>query len=106
MRAGRHRARYSWAERREKAVRRRYTQCSLKWRQWNIDIGRKLALHRRQVEIDVFDLSLRKILRQQPGAQCGRVVEHRTPGGRAQALVADLDNIAGFGVPDCNGADD
>ena len=106
MRAGRHRVRHARAERREKAVGRRDTQCPLKRRQRNIDVGRELALHRRQVEIDVFDLSLREILRQQPGTQRGRVVEHRAPIHRMQSLVADLDHIARLGVLDGNRADD
>src|SRR5207245_1098323 len=94
------------AERREKPVGRSEAERPLKRGQRNVDVGRELALHRRQIEIDVLDLPLRKILRQQARSKTRRVVEHGAPACWAKAAVADLDHIARLGVSDGYRADD
>src|SRR5215470_16085698 len=106
MRPGRHRAGDAGAQGREIAVGRRETERALKRLQRDTDVGREFSAHPAEVEIDVFDLSLREILRQQAGPEIGRVVERRAPVYRAQPQVMDLDDIAGLGAAYRDGPDD
>jgi hypothetical protein len=66
--------------------------------QRNADVWHELAFHSAQIEIDVFDLPLRIILRQQAGAQRTRVVENGTPFVRADPLIVNFQHVARLGL--------
>src|SRR5262249_23929518 len=106
MRPGRYRARDAGAQRRGKAIRRRQTQPAPERVQPGAHVGREFSAHPAEVEIDVFDLSLREILRQEASPEIGRVVERRAPVYRPQSQVMDLDDIAGLGAAYRDGPDD
>src|SRR5215510_8737207 len=94
------------AERRIVAVRWSKAQRSLKRLKGNIDVRRKLRAHLFEIKVKIFDLSLRKILRQQTGPQRSRIVEHGGPGKRTKALVADFQDVARLSIVDEDRAND
>ena len=59
-----------------------------------------------EVQGQVLDLPLRKVLGQQSGFERGGIVEHRAPVHGANALVAHFEHVAGFGAVDIHGTDD
>src|SRR5215510_16033421 len=96
----------SGAERRIVAVRRSNAERSLKRLKGNIDVRRKLRAHLFEIKINIFDLSLRKVLRQQTGPERSWIVEYRGPGEGPKALVADLQDVAVFSIVDKDRAND
>ena len=86
-------------QRRIVAIRRRQAQRSLERLEGHADVRSERCLHGAQIEVHVFDLSLRIILRQQAGPERARIVEHRAPGEGLQLLVADLEHVSRLGAP-------
>src|SRR5262249_8784123 len=97
MRARWHRGRDARAQRGEIAIGRRYPQNALEGPQWNGDVGHEFTLHGAQVEIDILDLPLRIVLRQQAGANRTRVVEDGAPFVGTDPLIANLQRVARLG---------
>src|SRR5262249_20384339 len=106
MWAGRNGAGDSGRKRRIVAVRRSEAQCSLKRLKGNTDVRRKLRAHLFEIEVQVLDLPLRKIVRQQPRLQRSWIIEHGGPGKRTKALVADFQDVARLSIVDEDRAND
>src|SRR6516225_193882 len=102
----RHRGRDARTKRRKITIGRRKAQSALEGLKWNRDLGHELALHSAQIEINVFDLSLRIVLRQQTGAQRTRVVENSPPLVRTDSLIANFQHIARLGLVHGDRSDD
>ncbi len=106
VRAWRHRAGDAGAQGGEIAVGWRQTQGALEGLERNADVGRELALHPAQVEVEILDLPLRIVLGQQTGPERARIAEDGPPFVRTDPLIADLQHIPRLGLVHDDRSDD
>src|ERR1700738_4126277 len=104
--ARRDRAGHAGAQGREISIRRRQAKGALEWLEGNGDVGHELALHSTEVEVHVFDLSLRVILREEASTERTWVVEHGAPLVRPDSLEPDLQHVARLGLVHGTRSDD
>src|SRR5882724_5577965 len=79
-------------------IGRRYAQSSRKRLQWDVDVGGERSVHFLEIQIQIFDLTLRKIRGQQSCSQRSGVIEHRAPVERLDAFVADFQHVSRLGI--------
>src|ERR1700724_1945820 len=106
MGARRDRAGDAGAQGREITIRRCQAKGALEWLEGNGDVGHELPLHGTEIEVHVFDLSLRVILRQEASTERTWVVEHGAPLVRSDSLKPDLQHVSRLGLVHGNRSDD
>ena len=94
MRPRRHRTCHPRLKRREIAVWRSDPEGALKRLQRQRDLRRKVGALPRKIELEVLDLALREILRQEPRAKVARIIENSAPVEGPDSFVMHLQDIA------------